>query len=76
MSKHRLKNNSKLDLVKGRFKLCLTMFSWSAIFEIEGPMRYKRLRNYAYRRNIHVRHLRDRYKPLEEYDDLSIAFSP
>ena len=31
MSKHLLKNNSKLDLVKGRFKLCLTMFSWSAI---------------------------------------------
>ena len=33
MSKHRLKNNSKLDLVKGRFKLCLTMFSWSAILK-------------------------------------------
>ena len=33
MSKHRLRNNSKLDLVNGRFKLCLTMFSWSAILK-------------------------------------------
>ena len=35
-------------------------------------MRYKHLKNYANRRNTHVRrdrHLRDRFKPLEEYDD-------
>ena len=35
-------------------------------------MRYKQLRNYANRRNIHVRrvrYLRDRFNPLEEYDD-------
>ena len=35
-------------------------------------MRYKQLRNYANRRNIHVRrvrHLRNRFNPLEEYDD-------
>ena len=41
-------------------------------FEMEGPMRYKQLRNYANRGNIHVRrvrHLWDRFKPLEEYDD-------
>ena len=41
-------------------------------FEMEGPMRYKQLRNYANRRNTHVRrvrHLRDRFNPLEEYDD-------
>jgi len=41
-------------------------------FEIKGPMRYKQLRNYANRRNIHVprvRHLRDRFNPLGEYDD-------
>ena len=31
-------------------------------------MRYKQLRNYANRRNTHVR-LRDRFNPLEEYDD-------
>ena len=59
MSKDRLRNNSKLDLVQGRFKLCLTI-------------RYKQLRNYANPRNIHVRrvrHLRDRFDPLEEYPD-------
>ena len=41
-------------------------------FEMEGPLRYRQLRNYANRRNIHVRqirHLRDRLDPLEEYDD-------
>ena len=41
-------------------------------FEMGGPMRYKQLRNYANRRNIHVRRvrlLRDRFNPLEEYDD-------
>ena len=35
-------------------------------------MRYKQLRNYANRGNIHVRrvrHLWDRFNPLEEYDD-------
>ena len=35
-------------------------------------MRYKQLRNYANRRNTdvrRVRHLRDRFNPLEEYDD-------
>lgn len=72
MSKHRLKNNRKLDLVKGRFKLCLTMFSWSAILKWRDLCATKRLRNYANRRNTHVRrvrHLRDRFNPLEEYDD-------
>jgi len=41
-------------------------------FELEGPLRYRQLRNYANRRNIHVRtiwHPRDRFNPLEEYDD-------
>ena len=41
-------------------------------FEMEGPLRYGLLRNYADRRSIHVRqirHLRDRFNPLEEYDD-------
>ena len=40
--------------------------------EMEGPLRYRQLRKYANRRNIHVRqirHLRDRLNPLEEYDD-------
>ena len=35
-------------------------------------MRYKQLRNYANRRYTHVprlRHLRDRFNPLEDYDD-------
>ena len=35
-------------------------------------MRYKQLRNYANRRNTHVRRVRrhrDRFNPLEEYDD-------
>ena len=35
-------------------------------------MRYKQLRDYANRHNAHVRrvrHLRDRFNPLEEYDD-------
>ena len=39
---------------------------------MEGPLRYRQLRNYANQRNIHVRqirHLRDRLYPLEEYDD-------
>ena len=31
MSNHRLRNKRKLDLVKGRFNLCLTIFSWPAI---------------------------------------------
>lgn len=34
-------------------------------------MRYKQLRDYANRHNVHVRrvrHLRDRFNPLEEYD--------
>ena len=41
-------------------------------FKKEGPLRYRQLRNYANRRNIHVRqirHLRDRLNSLEEYDD-------
>ena len=36
-------------------------------FEMEGPLRYRQLRNYANRRNIRIRHLRDRFNPLEEY---------
>ena len=35
-------------------------------------MRYKQLRDYANRHNVHVRrvrHLRDTFNPLEEYDD-------
>ena len=38
---------------------------------MDGPLRCRQLRNYANRRNIHVRqirHLRDRLNPLEEYD--------
>ena len=41
-------------------------------FEMEGPLRCRQLRNYANRRNVHVRqlrHLRDRLNPLEKYDD-------
>ena len=41
-------------------------------FEMDEPMRYKQLRNYAGRRNIYVRrvrHLRDRSYALEEYAD-------
>ena len=41
-------------------------------FEMEGPLRYRQLRNYANRRNIHfqqIRHLRNRLNSLEEYDD-------
>ena len=41
-------------------------------FEMEGPMRYKQLRNYANRRNTHVQqvqHLKDRFNPLEEYNN-------
>ena len=41
-------------------------------YEMEGLLRYRQLRNYANRRNIHVRqirHLRDTFSPLEEYDD-------
>ena len=40
--------------------------------EMEGPLRYRQLRNYANRLDIHVRqirHLRDRLNPLEEYDE-------
>ena len=33
MSEHRLRNNSKLDPLKGRFKHCLTIFSRSAILK-------------------------------------------
>ena len=39
---------------------------------MEGPKHYKQLRNYANRRNTHVRrvrHLRDRFHSLEEYDE-------
>ena len=40
-------------------------------FEMDGLLRYRQLREYANRRNIHVRQirrLRDRFNPLEEYD--------
>ena len=43
-----------------------------SLLEMEGPLRYRQLRKYANRRNIHVRqiwHLRDRLSPLEEYND-------
>ena len=53
MSKHRLRNNSKLDLLKG--------------MQMEGPLRYRQLGNYANRRNIRIRHLRNRFNPLQEY---------
>ena len=39
---------------------------------MEGPLRYRLLRNLTNRRTIHVKHirqLRDRFNPLEEYDD-------
>ena len=39
---------------------------------MEGPLRYRQLRNYANRRNKRGRqiwHLRDRFNPLEGYDD-------
>ena len=66
-----LRNNSKLDLLKGRFKRCLTIFSWSASLKWRDHC-YRQLRNYANRCNVHVRHiqhLRDRLNPLEDYDD-------
>jgi len=40
-------------------------------FEMEGPLHYRQLRNYANQCNIHVRtiwHPRYRFNPLEEYD--------
>ena len=40
-------------------------------FEMDGLLRYRQLREYANRCNIHVRQirrLRDRFNPLEEYD--------
>ena len=45
-------------------------------FEIEGPRRYKQLRNYSNRRNIRIRHLMDRFNPLEEYhyEDFRLRF--
>ena len=43
---------------------------------MEGPLRYRQLRNYANRRNILIRHLRDRFNPLEEYhnEDFRLLF--
>ena len=41
-------------------------------FEMEGPLRYRQLRNYANRRNIpvrQIRHVKGRFNSLEEYDD-------
>ena len=48
-------------------------------FEMDGILRYRQLREYANRRNIHVRQirrLRDRFNPLEEYngDDFRLRF--
>ena len=45
-------------------------------FEMEGPSRYRQLRNHANRRNICIRHLRDRFNPLEEYhnEDFRLRF--
>ena len=45
-------------------------------FEKEGPLRYRQLRNYANRQNIRIRHLRDRFNPLEEYhkEDFRMRF--
>ena len=45
-------------------------------YEKEGPLRYKQLRNYANRRNIRIRHLRDRFNPLKEYhnEDFRLSF--
>ena len=45
-------------------------------FEMEGPLRYRQLRNYANRRNIRIRPLRDRFNPLEEYhyEDFPLRF--
>ena len=43
---------------------------------MEGPLRYRQLRNYANRRNIRIRPLRDRFNPLEEYhyEDFPLRF--
>ena len=35
--------------------------------QMEGPLRYRQLGNYANRRNIRIRHLRNRFNPLQEY---------
>ncbi|CAH3146229.1 unnamed protein product, partial [Porites lobata] len=36
---------------------------------MEGPLHYRQFRNYANRRNVLIRHLKDRSSPLEEYHD-------
>ena len=43
---------------------------------MEGPLLYRQLRNYANRRNIRIRPLRDRFNPLEEYhyEDFPLRF--
>ena len=38
-------------------------------FEMEGPLHYRQFRNHANRRNVLIRHLKDRSSPLEEYHD-------
>lgn len=46
-------------------------------FEMDGLLRYRQLREYANRRNIpRIRHLRDRFNPLEEYhaEDFRMRF--
>ena len=43
---------------------------------MEGPLRYRQWGNYANRRNIRIRHLMDRFNPLEEYhyEDFPLRF--
>ena len=48
-------------------------------FEMDGLLHYRQLREYANRRNIHVRQIQrlgDRFNPLEEYDgeDFRLCF--
>ena len=57
MSNHRLRNNSKLDLVKGRFKRCLTIFSWSAIIK-RGTSALQTVKTLFQSMYIHVRQIR------------------
>ena len=52
--------------------MLLNGFSVVSHFETDGLQRYRQLRDYASRCNIHVRHirhLRDRFNPLEEHVD-------
>ncbi|CAH3196794.1 unnamed protein product, partial [Porites evermanni] len=43
---------------------------------MEGPLHYRQFRNYTNQQNVRIRHLRDRFSPLEEYhnEDFCLHF--